>query len=112
MATAAASLAAAGRRLVFQKVPRREATSAGRDAAVKRVECVLKGDRRGALQFRDEQILVDSEQGYEQARLDRKVKKSVRFQTDIEVWGAHLEGNRGAVRSKHEILGRAVASRT
>ena len=92
--------------VVFQKVPRREVTREGREAALARVALAMEGHAK--LKFRDERVLVDAVKGYRHANLEPKTNKSVRFQTEAESWGAHVEGERAAVRSKDEILGRAV----
>ena len=95
--------------VVLQKVPQYETTAAGRAAEVARVDRALEHGVSSGLQYRDERVLVDSTLGYTRAHLERKTKKSARLQTQIEVWGAHVEGKHGGVRSKEEILGCAVA---
>ena len=86
--------------VVTQVVPR----GASRAAALRRVE---SGPR--SAKFGDETVLQRSSSAYAGARLAPKPSKSVRFAAQVEVWGAHVDGRRGAVRSKLDVHWRALA---
>ena len=86
--------------VVTQVVPR----GSPRTAALRRAEGAPRGAR-----FGDEEILQRSSRAYAAARLAPKPAKSVRFAAQVEVWGAHVDGRRGAVRSKLDVHWRALA---
>ena len=86
--------------VVTQVVPR----GASRSAALRRVEKDTRGTK-----FGDETVLQRSARAYAAARLEPKPAKSVRFAAQVEVWGAHVDGRRGAVRSKLDVHWRALA---
>ena len=75
-----------------------------RTAALRRAAGAPRGAR-----FGDEEILQRSSRAYAAARLAPKPAKSVRFAAQVEVWGAHVDGRRGAVRSKLDVHWRALA---
>ena len=86
--------------VVTQVVPR----GSSRTAALRRAEGAPQAAR-----FGDEEVLQRSANAYAAARLAPKPAKSVRFAAQVEVWGAHVDGQRGAVRSKLDVHWRALA---
>ena len=86
--------------VVTQVIPR----GSSRSAALRRVE---SGPR--AARFGDEAVLQRTASAYASAQLAPKPSKSVRFASQVEVWGAYVDGRRGAVRSKLDVHWRALA---
>ena len=83
---------------VLQVVPAR----ASRSASLQRVA------QETPAWFGDEEILQRSSRAYAAANLSPVPAKSVRFATRAELWGAHVDGRRGAVRSKLDVHWRAL----
>ena len=69
---------------------------------------VAKGAGLGA-SFADEDVQRCAERAYAAANLAPKASKAVRFEPRAEVWGAFVDGVRGAARSKLEVQWRALA---
>ena len=75
---------------------------ASKGAAARRVE-------QGApARYEDEAILQRSARAYAAANLAPVPAKRVRFASRTELWGAHVDGRRGVVRSKLDVHWRAL----
>ena len=83
-------------------VPQVEPSHASRSAALRREA------REGAACYGDEDILQRSARAYASANLTPVPAKSVRFASRAELWGAYVDGGRGAVRAKLDVHWRAL----
>ena len=77
-------------------------SGASRSAAARRVEAGAPAC------YGDEDILQRSARAYAAANLSPVPAKRVRFARRTELWGAHVDGRRGAVRSKLDVHWRAL----